>query len=569
MSPAAPADFVLTLHSHLPYVLHHGRWPHGSDWICEAALDSYLPLLETLRGLGQERVPAPVTVGFTPVLAGQLASPAFRAEMDTFFAQRLAACDEAATSLSLTGEGFLLPLVSFWRTRLLRLRRLFTEIEGDLPAAFRALEAAGRLELVGSAATHGFLPLLARDESIRLQLAVGVLEHRRIFGRAPVGCWLPECAYRPRGAWHPAPGAPRAGIRRGIEEHLADAGFRYFFADAHLAAAGRPLGVYGDPAGDPTVHTATASDTPLGGLRSPYQSYRVSQTRGGDVSAYVRDPRASMQVWSRYHGYPGDEWYLEFHKMRWPGGLKLWRVSAPGSDLGQKQPYDPAGALDRARVHAGHFAGLLEELAGGAAADRGSVIVAPFDTELFGHWWFEGPDFLGNVYREVARRRGAIRPTTAAQHLAEHPSRVAIRLPSGSWGANGDFSMWLGPATGWTWERLWPLEERFWDAAPAALARPATRPVLAQAARELLLAQSSDWQFIISTGAAADYAERRFREHCDALDGLVAALDPAAEDSLEAAQRRADELFERDALFPDILPAVAAALGGSRSLVRG
>jgi len=129
--------------------------------------------------------------------------------------------------------------------------------------------------------------------------------------------------------------------------------------------------------------------------------------------------------------------------------------------------------------------------------------------------------------------------------------------------------MWLGPATGWTWERLWPLEERFWDAAPAALARPATRPVLAQAARELLLAQSSDWQFIISTGAAADYAERRFREHCDALDGLVAALDPAAEDSLEAAQRRADELFERDALFPDILPAVAAALGGSRSLVRG
>jgi 1,4-alpha-glucan branching enzyme len=243
-------------------------------------------------------------------------------------------------------------------------------------------------------------------------------------------------------------------------------------------------------------------------------------------------------------------------------------VSAPGSDLGQKQPYDPASALERARAHAGHFAGLLADIAAGEAGGRGSVIVAPFDTELFGHWWFEGPDFLGNVYREVARRSQTIRPTTAAWHLEEHPSRVAIRLPSGSWGAGGDFSMWLGPATAWTWERLWPLEERFWDAAPAALATPGTRVVLAQAARELLLAQSSDWQFIISTGAAADYAERRFREHCDALEELTAALDPAAADGLATAQRRADELFERDALFADILPAVAAALGGSRSLVR-
>ena len=568
MSPATTTNFVLALHSHLPYVLNHGRWPHGSDWICEAALDSYLPLLETLRGLGHDRVAAPVTVGFTPVLAGQLASPLFRAEMETFFAHRLAACDEAPASLSVTGEAYLLPLVSFWRTRLLRLRRLFQEIEGDLPAAFRGLEAAGRLELIGSAATHGFLPLLARDESIRLQLAVGAAEHRRLFGRAPVGCWLPECAYRPRGPWHPAPGAPRAGVRRGIEEHLADAGFRYFFADAHLAAAGRPLGIYGDPGGDPTVHTAVPSGPLSGGSRSPYHAYRVSQPGAGDVAAYIRDPRASMQVWSRYHGYPGDECYLEFHKMRWPGGLKLWRVSEPGSDLGAKRPYDPAGALGRARAHAEHFAGLLEQVAEGEAGGRDGVIVAPFDTELFGHWWFEGPEFLAGVYREIDRRRSRVRPTTAARHLEEHPSRVAIRLPTGSWGANGDFSMWLGPATAWTWERLWPLEGRFWDAAPGALARPAARVVLAQAARELLLAQSSDWQFIISTGAAADYAERRFREHCDALEVLVAALE-GDEPGLEAAQRRAEELAERDALFADILPAVSAALGGSRALARG
>jgi len=563
-------DFVFTLHSHLPYVLNHGRWPHGSDWICEAALDTYLPLLETLRRLGAEETPAPVTIGFTPVLANQLTSPVFVREMESFLAQRLAACAEAPGSLAQTGESHLRPLVDYWRARLLRLRRLFHEVHGDLIGAFRELEAAGRLEIIGSAATHGFLPLLARDESIRLQLAVGTAEHRRLFGRAPAGCWLPECAYRPRGPWAPWPTAPRSGVRRGIEEHLADAGFRFFFVDSHLAAAGRALGLSGDPAAlDPEVHQPGGGSPAEPARRSPYLAYRVAPGRGaGDVSAYVRDPRASMQVWSRFEGYPGDGAYLEFHKMRWPGGLKLWRVTGPGVDLGAKEAYDPAAALDRARGHARHFAGLLTEIAGNQAPRRDGVIVAPFDTELFGHWWFEGPDFLGDTYRAL-NERPAVRPTTGSDHLARHPARTAIRMPAGSWGANGDFSMWLGDRTAWTWERLWPLEERFWDVASGALASGEARPVLAQAARELLLAQSSDWQFIISTGAAADYGERRFREHCTDTEGLVAALEDGSPEALERGRRRAAELAERDALFPDILPAIAAALGGSRSLVLG
>jgi 1,4-alpha-glucan branching enzyme len=559
-------DFVFTLHSHLPYVLNHGRWPHGSDWLTEAALDTYLPLLEVLRGLATDKVPSPVTIGFTPVLANQLASPLFVAEMEAFFEQRLKACDEAPASLASTGDGYLLPLVDFWRSRLTRLRDLFHGIDQNLIGAFKALEAAGKIEIIGSAATHGYLPLLARDESIRLQLAVGISEHRRIFGRAPAGCWLPECAYRPRGPWEPWPTAPRTGVRRGIEEHLADAGYQYFFVDAHLAAAGRPLGLSGDPAGDPTIHTPARLETPTEPLRSPYRAYRVAH---GPVVAYVRDPRASMQVWSRSEGYPGDEWYLEFHKMRWPGGLKLWRVTGPGVDLGDKQPYNPEAASDRARGHADHFAKLLQGISETEAENREGVVVAPFDTELFGHWWFEGPDFLGDVYRALAGKRDAIHPATGSRHLQEHPPRAAIRLPWGSWGANGDSSMWLSDRTAWTWERLWPLEQSFWDVAPAALASAAARPILAQATRELLLAQSSDWQFIISTGAAADYAERRFREHCDDAEQLIAALGPGREADLESAQRRAEELGQRDQLFPNVLPAVAAALGGSRSLVVG
>jgi 1,4-alpha-glucan branching enzyme len=564
MTHPRTTDFVFTLHSHLPYVLNHGRWPHGSDWISEATLDTYLPLLEVLRGLAADQVPAPVTIGFTPVLANQLASPIFVSEMELFFSQRIKACDEAPVSLASTGDQHLLPLVGFWRERLIRLRDLFHSINQDLVGAFRSLETAGKLEIIGSAATHGYLPLLARDESIRLQLAVGISEHRRLFGRSPAGCWLPECAYRPRGPWEPWPTAPRTGVRRGIEEHLADAGFRFFFVDAHLAAAGRPLGLSGDPAGDPIVHTP-ARPLPLSeSHRSPYRAYRVAH---GPVAAYVRDPRASMQVWSRFEGYPGDESYLEFHKMRWPGGLKLWRVTGPGVDLGHKQPYDPKVAQDRARGHAEHFAHLLKHISEAQTQNREAVVVAPFDTELFGHWWFEGPEFLGDMYRSLTGKRDAIHPATGSRHLQEFPPRAAIRLPWGSWGANGDSSMWLSQSTAWTWERLWPLEQAFWDVAPHGLASPAAQPVLAQATRELLLAQASDWQFIISTGVAGDYAERRFNEHCADAEQLIAALSPGHEGELESAQRRAEELGQRDQVFPNVLPAVAAALGGSRSLV--
>jgi 1,4-alpha-glucan branching enzyme len=543
---AAPVDFVWTLHSHLPYVLNHGRWPHGSDWLCEAALDTYLPLLEELRALEQEGIPAPVTIGFTPILANQLASPAFGRELEAFFDQRLVACGEAPASLATTGDQALLPLVDYWRRHLERLRNLFRSTGGDLLAAFRDLQARGTLEIIGSAATHGYLPLLRRDESVRLQLAVGFSEHRRLFGTAPGGCWLPECAYR-----------PRQGERPGIEEFLEEAGFRFFFVDSHLARAGAPLGAYGDvPLGaerfDAERHE-TAHGQAVRVAHSPYRAYRVSRTYPG-VAALVRDPRSSMQVWSRQQGYPGDEWYLEFHKIRWPGGLKLWRVTGGGVDLGDKRPYEPARAQERAADHARHFSDLLENL----GRSKAGLVVAPFDTELFGHWWFEGVDFLASTYRELRRRPG-VRPVTAARHLREHPPEKALRLAEGSWGVNGDHSMWMNEQTQWTWDRLWPLEDTFWDAAPAALAVSAARPVLAQAARSLLLAQASDWQFILSTGAVPDYAERRFNGHCQDAERLLDGLRTGA---LEGATRLAAELAQRDAVFPDVLDAVAGAVRG-------
>lgn len=541
--------FVLILHSHLPWVLHHGRWPHGSDWLSEAAVDTYLPLLAALEHAEQTGVATPFTLGITPILAAQMAERALRDELEGWFAHRFEALAEAPAALKASGDESLLPLVPHWRSHLTTMRDLWRRHDGDLITAFRHHMEAGRIELISSAATHGFLPLLARDESIRLQLLAGRAEHLRHFGKLPTGCWLPECAYRPRGPWQPWPSAPGQPMRLGIEDHLRHAGFRWFTVDAHLADAGEAWEVYEAEATRPVAPSA----------RSPYRAYEVGSRpagRGRPVHVVVRDPRTTAQVWSRYGGYPGDGRYLEFHKIRYPGGLKFWAVTSPSSDLSDKARYRPEAAATAVQEHADHFRGLLHGIA--AAAEPGdSAIVAPFDTELFGHWWHEGVDFLAAVYAGLGRDAN-VPASTAGAWLSETPPATSIRMQEGSWGANGDFSKWLNDETAWTWERLWPLESRFWDLVPAALTRADLSPVLEQAARELLLAQSSDWQFIISTGAAGDYATARFIGHCEALEELLALLESPDTDPM-VARGRAAALQRIDGPFPSLLGAIAAA----------
>ena len=546
-------DFVLTLHGHLPYVLHHGRWPHGSVWLSEAAFDSYLPLIEALQALETEKIPAPITLGVTPVLANQLAHPSFVSEFEAYMERRLERAAGAPAHLSAAGDSQLVPIAKFWHERLTRLLGLFRSLDGDLVGALRGFEDRGRIELISSAATHGFLPLFARDESIRLQLAVGVAEHKRLFGRTPTGCWLPECAYRPGGPWGPAGARPQS-YRVGTDEHLAAAGYRYFFVDTHLVRGGAALGY-------PEIE-----EVPPSGERTPYLAYRVasSKRRAHDLYALVRDPKASAQVWSRAQGYPGDEWYLEFHKIRWPDGLRLWRVTGSNVDLGGKRPYEPSAAHNSARNHAEHFASVLRDTATQLQQHRKTrgpqpVVTAPFDAELFGHWWFEGVDFLEQLYRRLAR--DGVRPVTARQHIAsDGKGRPTIQLTEGSWGKNGDFSMWLNEQTAWTWQRLWALEDAYWAAAPKALkGGPKPRAVLAQATRSMLLAQASDWQFIISTAEAADYASQRFDEHCGQAEDLVRALGSGKID--DATMARVEALGAQDSLFPNVLRSIAEVVG--------
>ncbi len=544
--------FVLVLHAHLPYVLQHGRWPHGSDWLSEATLDTYLPLIESLRRLAADDVPAPITLGITPILAQQLAHPVFVSEFRQFVAERLARAAVAEVELARDGNGALVPVAQWWTARWRRLSDLFEAIDGDLIREFRAHADAGRLELLSSAATHGFLPLLGRDESIRLQLAVGRAEHQRLFGRPAAGIWLPECAYRPAGPWDPWPGAPRASDRAGIESFVAEYGYTHTVVDAHLVQGGEPLGIYGRSAVEPWAGATAARARSAEAAHAPYHDWRIGHhPRAEAVRALVRDPRSSYQIWSRDGGYPGDPVYNEFHKIRFPGGLKLWQVSGAHVDLGDKAPYDPAVAVARADEHARHFVEVLTHVAAREANDPAAqVIVAPFDAELFGHWWAEGVDFIEALYRRLASEP-AIAPHTAAAHSAASGDAQPIALPPGSWGRDGDWGMWLSPLVAWTWERLWPLEARFWRVAAQALSSDATTGIFAQAARELLLAQSSDWQFILSTGEVADYATTRFTEHADACDALLQAVEPGGD--LVAGAERAATLHARNDVFPGIV----------------
>ena len=556
--------FALVLHTHLPMVVNHGRWPHGSDWLNEATFECYLPLLEVAHRLVGDGISPKWTLNLSPVLTEQLASPEFQKELAFYHENVRRACAEGREHFKKTGASEYLGLCDFWEEHYERMWELHRRIGGDIPGTFAELQRGGHVEIITCAATHGYLPLLSRDESIHMQLRTAVETHKRHFGVAPRGIWLPECAYRPRYEWTPPTGRERGGHRRmraGIEELLAAHGLEYFVADSHLVAAGEPVFLYRDyiPMRKETVEPSPA--IPVNEARSPYAPYRVA-SRGGNGSAiaFIRDPKTTLQVWSRDHGYPGEYAYLEFHKKHFPGGLRFWRITDSKGDLGTKILYDPKLAAEKAGLQATHFAGLVRETSEAAtkADGRPALICSPYDAELFGHWWFEGPVWLEHVARDMAR--AGVTPVTLGEALTIVPPRATLSLPEGSWGEGGDHRVWLNRETEWTWDRVYSAEAEWVEHLAAGVGgHPDLARVLAQATRELLLLEASDWQFLITTGAARDYAERRVAEHYaefKRLSEMANTLRGGEPLSVEAANtlRR---LEREDFVFPDLDPAWA------------
>ena len=375
-------------------------------------------------------------------------------------------------------------------------RHLFGEAEHlfrdryqrNLINAFRHYQDQGNLEIITCAATHGYLPLMLQKEAVRAQIAVAVKNHRRVFGRPPRGIWLPECGYI-----------------EGLDQTLKEFGLRFFFTEAH--------GVL------------YASTKPKYGIYAPI--YCPS-----GVAAFPRDLESSKQVWSADEGYPGDFDYRDFYRdigydldynyirpyihpdgIRVHTGIKYHRITGSNDP---KEPYNPAVARDRAATHAGNFmfnrCEQLKFLAG--IMDRKPLVVAPYDAELFGHWWFEGPMWLEYLFRKIHFDQDDIQPITPSEYLQEYPCNQMCTPSASSWGLNGYHEVWLEGSNDWIYRHLHKAAERMVELAnrfPSA--HGITRRALAQAAREILLAQSSDWAFIMKTGTMVEYAVKRTKSH--------------------------------------------------------
>ena len=552
-----PKHFALVLHSHIPFVVGHGTWPHGMDWLNEAAAESYLPLLSVLQRLISEGVSPRITIGFTPVLAEQLKMPAFGDGFSAYLRMKLDAARADASHFIKTGNSVLLELAHYWERWYERIARQFLEdCRGDILAGFKALQDEGHIEILTSAATHGYFPLLSEDKSIAYQVRQGRLTYRRHFGREAKGFWLPECAYRPGYRWTAPFGPKKTEERKGIDVLLAQEGIDHFFVPTHLLRGGSARGVYEErfPAlrflWDKARVGENSGEKKDVAARSPYSAYRVSPS---SVSILARDEVSGRQVWSRNMGYPGDGGYLEFHKKHFPGGLRYWRITSDQADLALKEPYAPERIAERLESQSSHFVQLLE----GTLRDDGRrVAAALFDTELLGHWWFEGPEWLYLVLKKLDK--SPIRSATAGRSLEELPPGELISLPEGSWGEGGFHSVWLNKDTAWIWEKVYEVEGRAFRVDSTTAGR--NPRLVKQLMREKFLLESSDWPFLVSTRTAKDYAENRAAEHFDRARTLCDWLDrSAALSSPEEALLAAWET--EDCLFPEVIGLDGETLG--------
>jgi 1,4-alpha-glucan branching enzyme len=514
---------ALVLHSHLPFVRHpeHDRFLE-EDWLYEAITETYIPLINVFDGLVDDGVDFRLTMSLTPTLITMLTDPLLQQRYVRHI-DRLIELAEKELERTKHDPAFN-PLARMYWEQFTNARFVFEEkYERNLVTAFRKFQDLGKLELITCAATHGFLPLMANKRAVRAQIVVAVEHHEKHLGRAPNGIWLPECGYYP-----------------GLDEILKEAGIRYFFTDSQ--------GVF---------HAAP---------RPKYGVYAPICCRSG-VAAFGRDLESSKQVWSSVEGYPGDYQYRDFYRdvgfdldydyirpyihpdgVRVNLGIKYYRITGKSN---HKEPYNRQQALERAAEHAGNFMFNREkqiEWLAGVFQDRKPLIVAPYDAELYGHWWFEGPDWINYLVRKVVFDQKTVRLITPTEYLNENPACQVATPALSSWGHKGYAEVWLDGSNDWIYPHLHKAADRMIELAQTfPRAEGLTRRALNQAARELLLAQSSDWAFIMKTGSHVEYAVWRTKEHVLRFTKLYEDIKANSID-----KGWLDDIESKDNIFPDI-----------------
>ncbi len=493
----AKGFLCLVLHAHLPFVRHPEYEDFlEEDWLYEAISETYIPILDMMNGLVRDGVDFRLTMSMTPPLVAMLGDGLLQDRYVRHIENLIELAEKEVTRTQFQPE--FQALAHMYLRKFRTCRRVFVdEFHRNIVTGFRALQDAGKLEVITCGATHGFMPLMEIvPNAVRAQIAVARDSYERAFGRSPRGIWNGECGYFPS-----------------LDKALAENGIRFFFVDTHgiLHASKRPkYGVYA-PLYCPT-----------------------------GVAAFGRDVESSKSVWSAEEGYPGDTNYREFYRdvgfdldydyirpyihesgLRINTGIKYYRITG---QTPQKEPYNEQRALDIAASHAGNFMynreKQVEYLAG--LMDRQPIIVSPYDAELFGHWWYEGPEFLNFLFRKIHHDQSNLDLCTPSEYLSKYPSNQVAVPSMSSWGHKGYCEVWLEGSNDWIYRHLLKAAERMVELANQHRDEGDNLTVRAlnQAARELLLAQSSDWAFIMKTNTMVEYAVKRTKDHVLAFTDL-------------------------------------------------
>lgn len=513
------------LHAHLPYVRHPEYHAFlEEDWLFEAITETYIPLIEVFEKLVEDNVDFRLTMSLTPPLVSMLADDILQSRYLQYLDKRIHLAEKEVVRTKHQPEFH--RLAQLYRKYFNNARFVFAKkYHRNMVNAFKKFQDMGKLEIITCGVTHGYLPLMNGNvNAIRAQIKVAVDHYEKHFGRKPRGIWLPECGYEP-----------------GIDQILKEVNIRFFITETH--------GIL------------FASPKPKYGIFAPV--YCPS-----GVAAFGRDMESSKQVWSSKEGYPGDFAYRDFYRdvgfdldydyvkpylhgdgKRGNLGIKYYRITGKTD---HKEPYLPEVALDRAAEHAGNFMfnreKQIEHLA--SLMDRKPIIVAPYDAELFGHWWHEGPYWINFLFRKIAFDQKTIALITPMEYLERYPVNQVSTPSYSSWGYKGYNEYWLNESNDWIYRHLHKAAERMVELAkthPQTKENTTLKRGLNQAARELLLAQSSDWAFIMKTGTMVEYAVKRTKEHLFNFNKLYNDIRSNAIDT-----KWLSGIEDKNNIFPDI-----------------
>jgi len=483
---------ALVLHAHLPYVRHPEYEDFlEEDWLFEALTETYIPLLKVFEKLVNDGVDFRLTLSISPTLLSMFIDPLLQ---ERYLKHLDNLIELSYREIERTRfEPHFNNLARMYNQMFIESRGLYEgKYQRNIALAFKKFQDLGKLEIITSSATHCFLPLEDLYKPVlRAQVREAVRLYESVFGRKPKGIWLPECGYHP-----------------GHDEILKEEGIRYFFVDTHGVLHGTP--------------------------RPKYGIFAPIYCRSG-VAAFGRDMETSKAVWSANEGYPGDFDYRDFYRdvgfdleydyirpyihpdgTRIFTGIKYFRISGRAVDLAFKQPYVRDWAIQKAASHASNFmfnrerqVEFLNDFLG-----KPPILVAPYDAELFGHWWFEGPEWLDFIIRKTHYDQQVYKLITPSEYLDKFPRNQVVAPSYSSWGWKGYAEVWLEGSNDWTYRHLHKAAERMIELSKSyPESSGIQKRALNQAAREVLLAQCSDWPFIMKTGTCVPYAHKRFRDH--------------------------------------------------------